>query len=394
MSIWDSSIPVEKSSYILENKFSILKQPSINLTMKYSMIDMFSGAGGFAVAGKWAGFQSVIGIDYLRPAMETWSINHPNGISILGDIRYIKPEFINELISEMEIDLITAGIPCQGFSLANRKHNTEDVRNYLFLEVINYLKILNPRAVIIENVSALRSRGDGKFEKAIVEYLEEIGYKTSVKTLNALNYGVPQSRQRVFFVGIKAGQKFLFPDKRFISPEKINENNKEKFKPIRTVFDAIYDLPKIKSHESSNEYLTGIELTEYQNLMRGIGNGLVENENLILYNHVAPKHDIKTIERIKNTKPGESMYDKYKQRIRLSYEKPSPTQVAGGIRPQFQFGHPEVNRGLTIRERARIQSFPDDFIFQGSVVQERVQTGNAVPPLLAYYIMNELITYL
>ena len=110
--------------------------------------------------------------------------------------------------------------------------------------------------------------------------------------------------------------------------------------------------------------------------------------------HVAPNHPPATIEKIKNTKPGEPMYERFKQRIRLDWNILSPTQVSGGIRPQFQLGHPKDNRGLTIRERCRIQSFPDDFLIEGGIVQARVQTGNAVPPLLAKAVAIAIKKYL
>ena len=110
--------------------------------------------------------------------------------------------------------------------------------------------------------------------------------------------------------------------------------------------------------------------------------------------HKSPNHPIDTVQKIAKTKPGEPMYPKFKQRIRLAWDIQSPTQVSGGIRPQFQFGHPEDNRGLTIRERCRIQSFPDDFIVMGGIVQGRVQTGNAVPPLLAKAVAEALKKYI
>ena len=124
--------------------------------------------------------------------------------------------------------------------------------------------------------------------------------------------------------------------------------------------------------------------------MRGEGNYIRPKKPDSLYNHTSPNHPEETIQKIMNTKPGEPMYPKFKQRIRLCYEKPSPTQLAGGIRPQFQFAHPEQHRGLSIRERARIQSFPDSYVFKGGTVQERVQTGNAVPPLLIYELTKQI----
>ena len=125
-------------------------------------------------------------------------------------------------------------------------------------------------------------------------------------------------------------------------------------------------------------------------LMRGNLGELGITESQKLSNHIAPNHPAETVEKIANTQPGQPMYEKFKQRIRLKLDEPSPTQLAGGIRPQFQFGHPTQPRGLTIRERARIQSFPDSYEFLGGTVQERVQTGNAVPPLMIYAIAREI----
>ena len=131
-------------------------------------------------------------------------------------------------------------------------------------------------------------------------------------------------------------------------------------------------------------------MNDYQKLMRGCGEiSVIESLN-DLHNHVAPNHPQETIDKIAATPQGEPMYPKFKQRIRLKLDAPSPTQLAGGIRPQFQFGHPTQSRGLSIRERARIQSFPDSYIFEGGIVQERVQTGNAVPPLLIYNIAKPI----
>lgn len=394
VSKWDVIVPVEKSSYIHEENYKVINNPVIKLKKKYTMIDLFSGAGGFSIGAKWAGFQSVLGLDYLKPAIETWKLNHPDAISVLGDITKIDPLVIKKLIGDIQIDLITAGVPCQGFSLANRKHYTEDERNYLFLDLMKIVDVVKPRAIIVENVSALRSRGEGKFEKAILESMEELGYTSVVKTLNAVEFGVPQIRERVFFVGLKNGKKFDFPKGRYKNIKKKEIINGKEYFPYRTVFDAISDLPKLQSHEFADHYDNYQSLTEYQRIMRGVDTCLEEAENSVLSNHVAPKHDTLTVTRISQTKPGEPMYDKFRQRIRLCYNRPSPTQLAGGIRPQFQFGHPEQNRGLTIRERARIQSFPDSYRFVGSVVQERVQTGNAVPPLLVYEILKELIKYI
>ena len=276
--------------------------------------------------------------------------------------------------------MITGGVPCQGFSIANRKHNDNDERNFLFLEYMKFVRVFEPDYIILENVSGMRSTAGGKFENDIKEYMKSLGYETTVKLVNAADYGVPQFRQRLLFVGVRKGiglaNKYVFPDGEFKNCH-------------RTVYDAISDLPSLGNAESANSYNSKPK-TEYQKLMRGVGSIKSIKKCTHLSNHVAPNHPQETINRIASTQPGNPMYPKFKQRIRLKMDAPSPTQLAGGIRPQFQFGHPNQSRGLTIRERARIQSFPDSYVFEGGTVQERVQTGNAVPPLLIYNIAKPI----
>lgn len=396
--IWDKSVPVEKSAYLVEEP-TILNYDNLTAPAEgeYAMIDLFSGAGGFAVGCGFAGFTSVLGIDHFAPAMDTWIYNHPKAMGCLGDIRAVDPNKMQQLLCDKgikKIHLLTGGVPCQGFSRANRKHNDFDERNFLFLEYMKYVKVFQPDYIILENVSGMRTTAGGKFEEDIILSMEELGYSTTVKLINAAEFGVPQTRQRLVFVGVKRkvglADRFIFPEGEYGA----NSDEQASFfstgkKPYRTVFDAISDLPELGNNEMVEHY-SQEPLTEYQRLMRGETGmlGILKPENLA--NHVAPNHPQETIEKIASTIPGKPMYPKFKQRIRLALEQPSPTQLAGGIRPQFQFGHPTQARGLSIRERARIQSFPDSYVFKGGTVQERVQTGNAVPPLMIYAIAKEI----
>ncbi|WP_428047812.1 DNA cytosine methyltransferase [Candidatus Proelusimicrobium excrementi] len=386
LNIWDSSVPVEKSSYLHNDGAVYFNTKNFKLSpRKLIMLDLFCGAGGFAVGCEWAGFQSVLGIDYLEPAMKTWCHNHPNAIGCLGDIRKIKPENIKKILKAKGINhihLITGGVPCQGFSRANRKHNDNDERNFLFLEYMKFVKVFSPDYIILENVSGMRSTAGGQFEHNIKNYMESLGYTTSIKLVNAADYGVPQMRNRLLFVGVKKDsglvKQYIFPKGKFL-------------KNRRTVADAISDLPALQNNEEIHTYSTNPK-NDYQKLMRGMGTIKAIQKPSELFNHCAPNHPQATIKKIAQTKPGRPMYPKFKQRIRLKGEAPSPTQLAGGIRPQFQFGHPTQARGLTIRERARLQSFPDSYQFCGGIVQERVQTGNAVPPLMIYNIAVPIAT--
>lgn len=384
INVWDNSIPVEKSPYIQDDKITYFNLESFQLDAnKLTMIDLFCGAGGFSVGCSWAGFQPVFGIDHFKPAMKTWCENHSNSIGCLGDIAKVDPIYIKKLLKSKGVDhinLITGGVPCQGFSIANRKHNDNDERNFLFLEYMKFVKCFKPDYIILENVSGMRSTAGGQFEKNIKEYMNDLGYNAIVKLVNAADFGVPQLRQRLLFVGVKRNSGlskcYEFPTGNFI-------NNHI------TVSDAISDLPLLGNDESSSVYATSPQ-NEYQKLMRGEGEITSIQSSEKLFNHCSPNHPKETIEKIAATKQGEPMYPKFKQRIRLKENAPSPTQLAGGIRPQFQFGHPTQPRGLTIRERARIQSFPDSYKFFGGIVQERVQTGNAVPPLLIYNISKPI----
>lgn len=324
-------------------------------------------------------FNVVLASDIYIPAMETYKANHKNTSTILGDVRKITAEAYKSIIADNHIHLVTAGVPCQGFSLSNKKRHVNDERNFLFLEVIKFVNIFNPDIVLIENVSGMKSLNKGSFVDDISEALKEagkIGYTVKHDLLNAADYGIPQIRKRLIFIAVKNDlDTFEFPKKEYGTDEKA----------YRTIHDAISDLPILDNNEMKTKYTTK-KLTDYQVEMR--------NNQKTLLNHKSPKHPLPTVERIKNTKPGLPMYEKYKQRIRLNWNIQSPTQVAGGIRPQFQFGHPEQDRGLSIRERARIQSFPDNYEFLGGTVQSRVQTGNAVPPLLAKAIGTEIIKLL
>ena len=382
--IWDINIPVEKSAYLCDNEITYYNIDNfMHDDRKLTMIDLFCGAGGFAVGCSWAGFESVLGIDHFEPAMRTWSYNHPHSIGCLGDITKIEPKQIKDLLASKginKINLITGGVPCQGFSIANRKHNENDERNFLFIEYMKFVKEFNPDYIILENVSGMRSTAGGQFEKDIIKYMSSLGYTTTVDLLNAADYGVPQIRQRLIFVGVKQGRglvnKYVFPDGKY-------KRN------YRTVSEAISDLPELGNNEEICEY-TKPAISEYQKLMKGEGEIKCILPPKKLSNHISPNHPQETIKKIDSTAQGKPMYSKFKQRIRLRENAPSPTQLAGGIRPQFQFGHPTQPRGLTIRERARIQSFPDSYVFLGGIVQERVQTGNAVPPLLIYSLTRSI----
>lgn len=372
--VWDKTVKVEENGYYWKEKAIIYKKP-FPKSKNFKVVELFSGCGGTSKGFEMAGFDVVLGADIHKPSAETFFKNHKSATVILGDLKNIKETELREIIGDNQIDVTIAGVPCQGFSLNNRKRVESDERNFLFKEYIRFVKELNPKVVVLENVSGMRSTANGSFVDAIEAALKEAGYpNVKHKMLNAADYGVPQIRQRLIFVATKEGMEFEWPKELFGS---------KAGKPYRTVKDAIGDLPHLAPAQEVTEY-DKEPANDYQKLMR-------KNVGKKLTNHEAPNHPEETIKKIESTTPGEPMYARFKQRIRLSWNKPSPTQVSGGIRPQFQFGHPEAARGLSVRERLRIQSFPDDFDVVGGIVQGRVQTGNAVPPLMAKAVAMEII---
>lgn len=374
----------EKSSYYWEGEPILDKKLNPELSEKYSLVDLCCGAGGLSRGlSDTNKITPILGVDIFTEALKTYKLNNPMTSTILGDVRQIDDSMYKEAIGSTPVDIVAAGVPCQGFSLANLKRNVEDERNFLFLEVVRFIKLFNPKIVIIENVSGMRSLNNGEFEKAIAEAISnsgELGYNVKRELLNAADFGVPQIRKRLIFIGVRKDidREFNFPKPKFGGDNL----------PYTTIRDAFSDLPFLENNDEKTEY-SSKATSAYQKLMR---KNLDINDKL--YNHKSPKHPNETVQRIKNTEPGKPMYDNYKQRIRLAWNIQSPTQLAGGIRPQFQFGHPEQPRGLSVRERARIQSFPDDFIFVGGTVQGRVQTGNAVPPLLAKNVGDSVLKVL
>lgn len=375
---WDKSVKVEENLYYW-NKEPIYNKKLTIKTNKPVCVELFCGCGGTSVGFEMAGFQPILGLDIHAPSIETYKNNHSSCSTILGDIRKVKTEKFLDIIGNTKIDILIGGVPCQGFSLNNRKRHENDERNFLYKEFIKFAKLLKPKAILLENVSGMKSSANGHFVKSIENELSDaLNMSVSSCLLNAQDYGVPQRRQRLVFIGIEGS---LFDFTKIIKTHGPNTKNN-----YVTIYDAIGDLPSLNSNESAEHYKCE-PFSDYQKIMRS-------KASKTLYNHVAPSHPQSTIDKIKNTIPGKPLYPKFKQRIRLKWDELSPTQVSGGIRPQFQFGHPEDDRGLTIRERCRIQSFPDHYIIHGGIVQGRVQTGNAVPPLLAKAIAKAIKEYL
>ena len=338
-----------------------------------NVIDLFSGAGGLSYGFESAGFNVLLGIDNDKKALETFEFNHKGAKSICGDITKITYEGdIKPLIGDKSIDVIIGGPPCQGMSLSGPR-KFDDPRNKLYLSYIRLVEEIKPKAFVIENVPGLVGLFGGQIKDSIIEKFKLMGYNIQYKILCAADYGVPQNRKRVVFVGMKKGE-FHYP-----TP----------FEEKVTCSMALDDLPPLEDElgEDNASYATEPR-NEYQKLMR-INSTSVRN-------HIAAAHSDKVKKIISLVPDGGNYKDLPEEYInsrnfhvawtRFASNKPAPT-IDTGHRHHF---HYKYNRVPTVRECARLQSFPDDFIFLGNKTQQFRQVGNAVPPLMAQAIAETL----
>lgn len=342
-----------------------------------NVIDLFCGCGGLSYGFEKAGFDILLGIDNDSMALQAFEINHKGSKSICGDITQVHLNEIKSIIGNKEIDVIIGGPPCQGMSLSGPR-KFDDPRNKLYLSYIRLVEEIKPKAFVIENVPGLVGLFKGQIKDSIIERMTALGYKVQYRILCAADYGVPQSRRRVFFVGLRDSE-FDF-----------DTIKKEK---MVTCEMALSDLPPLVDilGTDPNKYETEPN-NHYQKLMR-------KNSDVVR-NHIAASHSEK-VKHIISLVPDGGNYkdlpDEYKNSrnfhvawTRFKSDNPAPT-IDTGHRHHF---HYKYNRVPTVRECARLQSFPDDFIFQGNKTQQFRQVGNAVPPLLAQAIAEALLKYL
>ena len=334
-------------------------------------IDLFCGCGGLSLGFEKAGINVLVGIDAWQDAITTFNYNHKNSKGICADLSTLEPSEIEKELNGKSVDLIIGGPPCQGFSVAG-KRIVDDVRNKLYKNFVRFVEYYKPKAFMMENVPNILSIGGGIVRDSIVKDFSDLGYKVVYKVLTASNYGTPQNRRRAVFVGFKDGKEFIFPQ--------------QTVEQLVTSYEALSDLPENSLEDGSDYPMT--TNCDYQKLMRC-------NSSKI-YNHQITEHSDKTKEIIalvpdggnyKNLPP--ELQQTRKVHIawtRLNSQKPSFT-IDTGHRHHF---HYKWNRIPTVRESARIQSFPDDFIFLGTKTSQYKQVGNAVPPLIAEAIAKKL----
>jgi DNA (cytosine-5)-methyltransferase 1 len=379
--------------------------------MKHKIFDLFCGPGGFSKGfenSERATFETILGVDILPMSVKTFSLNHPDALAIAEDIRKLSCEDLRERLNVKpgDIGVIAGGPPCQGFSSIRpfRASNVDDPRNTLFEQFANFVNFFRPRALVIENVVGLATHDGGKTLEQMQECFSGLGYDCDWRILNAANFGVPQRRERLIFIGVERGGRIPFPrpthhssgstigyrDKsRMLVPVEDLFTPRVELEPAISVMDAIGDLPPIKSGGTAEHY----EL-EPQNRFQRARRKRLRRLSL----HFSTAHTAKMLEIIRHsgnnitsipshliTSGFSSCYS------RLEGDKPAVTITVNFVHPASnRCIHPKCDRALTPREGARLQSFDDDFQFAGNRAQIVKQIGNAVPPLLGKAIADAL----
>lgn len=351
---------------------------------KLTVLDLFSGAGGFSRGFLDAGYNVVLGVDFDDMALKTFKENHGNAEAMKLDLfNHDNISYIEEfLISRnIKLDVLVGGPPCQGFSLAGPR-DVDDKRNTLYTAMVKVAEKFKPKVVVLENVPGLLKLYDGKGARRIIDDFTNIGYNIKAQILYAPDFGIPQIRKRVIFVGLlNSEEEFKFPTPIYSKNEYI------------TCEEAISDLPAL-------EGILGDKVQEYEGEPSNRYQALMRKNSDKIHNHIGTIHAEKTVKLIsmvpegKNYKALPEEYRssfKYNEALTRYHSKKPSLTINTGHRSHF---HYKYNRIPTVRESARLQSFPDDFIFYGNKTQQYKQVGNAVPPILGYYIALKLKEYL
>lgn len=377
---------------------SICKFYKINVFGKQNPvgIDLFAGAGGLSLGFEKAGFDIRYAVESDKYAAETYKKNRRNK-DVIVDVRDIGDVSPKEILRKLrfrkgDLDIMIGGPPCQGFSISNMKtRNLDNPKNHLVFKFVNFVKDIEPAWFVMENVAGLDTFEDGSIRDQLTKLFHSIGYRTQCLILNSVNFGVPQRRNRICIIGNRTGKL----------TESIKKlQHKKMDKPV-TVYKAISDLPRLGNGNTVDilPYRVGKALSSYQIKMRDGRNGTVSN-NLVSRNTKL------IIDRFKNIRQGENLITLAKKAphlvrnykntknchhwiyLRLPWNSPSIT--LNNYRKNMLI-HPTQNRGLSVREAARLQSFPDQYIFYGPLNSQQQQVADAVPPLLARKIGEKII---
>lgn len=344
-------------------------------------IELFSGPGGMGLGAKNAGIDVTLAVEKDIHAASTYLHNHKGATVVTDDIINIK-EFKFERKKKQIV--VFGGPPCQGYSNSNRKtRSKENPKNWLFKEFLRSVSLINPDWIVIENVPGLKNFDNGFFIEKICDNLKNLGYTPNFKILNAADFGVPQKRERLFIIASRHGIAFEFPEGDF----------KDNYV---TVEDALSDLPLLENGSKYDvlDYRSPAK-TDYAKQMRkkskqATQNFVSKNSELVIerYKHIKQGNNWKDIptELMSNYSDHSRCHHGIYRRLKNS----EPAYVIANYRKSMLI-HPTENRGLSLREAARLQSFPDDYHFKGSLIYQQQQVGDAVPPLLSKAVFQKLI---
>lgn len=372
-----------------------------------SSIDLFCGAGGLTEGFRQAGFECLYSNDANPEAIQTFKLNHPHVWAEAKHVEEVNPSAVRRKlgIKRGTLSVLVGGPPCQGFSINAPERFLSDQRNVLFKHYVSFLEEFEPRTFVFENVPGMLSLANGHIYELIVREFERAGYKVSSKILFAPHYGVPQERWRLIILGASSGTFPAHPEPTHYAVGRANFRGgrsmtfrllpleSRQLPPTPTVSEALSDLPRLRMG-------TGGEIVKYDRVARSHYAKSLRNGDVETYNHFAARLSAQNVERMKHVKPGGSWRDIPRdllpsgmKRARLSdhtkrYGRLRADALAGTIMTKCDphWGAvflPDQDRTLTVREAARIQSFPDSYRFLGSRVSQYEQVGNAVPVLMA-----------
>ncbi len=350
---------------------------------KYNIIDLFAGVGGLSYGfSKLSQFNIIAANEIEKDISIAYKLNHPNVNMLNCDINSLTEEVLEHALDGKKVDIVVGGPPCQSYSTLGKRQL--DDRANLFMQYKRVLKILQPKAFVFENVVGILSMDKGNLFKQVQAEFEDLGYNLKYRVLDAVNFGVPQHRERVILVGFKGENNFVYPE----------PTRGESLKPYVTLKDAIGDLPALKSGEKKDNYASDAT-NDFLKFVRKNATDIVEE-------HSAPKngaHLVRIMEALKDGQSKDDLPEEIRPKsgygntyAKLWWEKPSTTITRNFACPSSsRCIHPRDSRAMSIREGARLQSFPDDYKFYGSDGMKRLEIGNAVPPLLSMAIAKQVL---
>ena len=350
---------------------------------KYKIIDLFAGVGGLSYGFSLLDQFQIIAANEINEDIATaYALNHPEVKVMNTDINSLTKEYLQSIIGDTQIDLIVGGPPCQSYSTLGKRQM--DDRANLFLQYKRLLSMVQPKAFVFENVVGIISMDRGRLFQHIQQEFEELGYVLKYKVLNAVDYGVPQQRERVILVGFKKENPFNYP----------LPTHGEGLLPYVTLEEAIGDLPSLKPGQEKHRYRHAAD-NDFLRFVRS-------NGPKSLHEHLAPRNGPRLTKIMRTLKDGQGKED-LPEAIRpktgygntyakLWWGKPATTITRNFACPSSsRCIHPLDSRALSIREGARLQSFPDNYVFYGPAGIKRLEIGNAVPPLLSVAIAKEIL---